>query len=174
MVVAAATLIDSIYDAAEQDPINPKAVATLHDKLVVTLLGNRSPPDTIEWFVDEGNALNHIAVVTTFIQKNMVVPKIQRLREAQQKEERKRKKRAHEDEDGNPSPAHKSKVAAACSASLGKHDGTANADKDEETKSPKMLMTQKGDEAGYWQFTKDNFEPCPFDSWSEFDRVRVV
>ena len=85
--------------------------------------------------------------------------------------------------DANPTPPQISKVAAALRTSpegSAKTPGKQGREDDEEkeddaqTKGGKILRTQKGDEAEYWKWINDNFEPCPYESWSEFDRVRIT
>lgn len=158
--IGAATLVEALYDAHDQQPENAQVKASVDDGIAgVIILNPRTPTDCLEYIRDELNKMVGVGARTSFLEHYNIVPAI----ENQWVEHRRAKpKNAAASEDA---PADSLEDSGSTATTV------MQADDDDDDAAAKQQRSQAGYEKSYFDFVAAKW-PARFASFSEFDSAK--
>ena len=87
IILSGAHLVEAGYEAYAADPTNPQITASISQPLEVTLLDDRTPVGVLDYFIEDGNSLNSLKGVISFVDQLLKVDKIQSTKGGGEQEE---------------------------------------------------------------------------------------
>ena len=159
-LIAAATLVEALYDAAEEDPSNAQVRASLQDGLTSAIvLHPKTPWDVVEYLRDSANRFVAYGSRTSFLERYKMISKI----EAAWRAERLgiRKAEGAEGDAEDPEQPELDVPAPACEVLPGHAVAEPAAGK----------RSQKGFETAYAKLLNDKF-PERFRSFTQLDLAK--